>query len=61
MDSLHIALDVWCHVIDSSVIEESPKWHLLSMVLEEIRKESAESELCIFCGTWILRGYREIM
>ena len=51
-------------VIDSSVIEESPKWHLLSMVLEEIHKESAtntESELCIFCGTWILRGYREVI
>ena len=36
-------------VTDSGIIEESPKWHLLSMVLGEIRKESAtntKSELC---------------
>ena len=26
-------------VIASSKIEESPKWHLLSMVLDEIHKE----------------------
>ena len=37
--------------IDSAVIEESPKWHLLSMVLDEIRKESAtntKSELYMY-------------
>ena len=37
-------------MIDSGIIEESPKWHLLSMVLDEIRKESAtntKSELYV--------------
>ena len=48
---ISIILSVQCEcVIDSGIIEESPKWHLLSMVLDEIRKESAantKSELCL--------------
>ena len=45
---------VYTHVtyaVESPSIEESPKWHLLSMVLDEIRKESVtdtESE-CVIC------------
>ena len=31
------------------VLEESPKWSLLSMVLEEVKKEAAENPACELC------------
>ena len=51
-----IGIDVHVHCMcaqcypESPTIEESPKWHLLSMVLNEIHKESAantKSELTL--------------
>ena len=35
-------------VIASSKIEESPKWHLLSMVLDEIHKECLANTISKF-------------
>ncbi len=35
--------------LEELLLEESPKWHLLSMVLDEIRKESKSNSEGMLC------------